>query len=166
MISSTNPCILYIVRRFRRRFQFVNLINHNTIQWYSRWKTSNPVLSEEKRTKNWSILMSSQDTTLLLYSVMSSCEDPVSTHSISFTFFAIKVNEVHTKSNKIIKRLWKFENIVCRLRKAELDLELLVKCRDNKVIPKFSNFRLVNRSLRFSLTYAHCQSNLLLEEKD
>ena len=53
----------------------------------------------------------------------------------------MQINDVHTKSNKIIKRLCKFENIVCRFRKAELDLELLVKCRDNKLIPKFSNFR-------------------------
>ena len=67
-------------------------------------------------------------------------------------------------SDKIIKRLCKFEKIDYRLRKAELDLEFLVKCRDNNVIPKFLNFRLANRSLRFSLTYAHCQSNLLLEE--
>ena len=33
------------------------------------------------------------------------------------------------------------------------------------MIPKFLNFRLANRSLRFSLTYAQYQSNLLLEEK-
>ena len=66
--------------------------------------------------------------------------------------------------DKIIKRLRKFEKIDYRLRKAELDLEFLVKCRDNNVIPKFLNFRLANRSLGFSLTYAHCQSNLLLEE--
>ena len=32
------------------------------------------------------------------------------------------------------------------------------------MIPKFLNFHLANRSLRFSLTYAHCQSNLLLEK--
>ena len=32
------------------------------------------------------------------------------------------------------------------------------------MIPKFLSFRLANMSLRFSLTYAHCQSNLLLEE--
>ena len=32
------------------------------------------------------------------------------------------------------------------------------------MIPKFLNFRLANRSLRFSLTYEHFQSNLLLEE--
>ena len=62
------------------------------------------------------------------------------------------------KINEIIKKT------DYRLRKAELDLEFLVKCRDNNVIPKFLNFRLANRSLRFSLTYAHCQSNLLLEE--
>ena len=50
----TNPCILYIARRFGWRLQpifrqFVNLINHNTIQWYSRWNTSNHMLSEEKK---------------------------------------------------------------------------------------------------------------------
>ena len=66
--------------------------------------------------------------------------------------------------DKIIKRLRKFENIDYRLQEAELDLEFLVKCRDINLIPKFLNFRLANRSLRFSLTYAHCQSNLLLEE--
>ena len=32
------------------------------------------------------------------------------------------------------------------------------------MIPKFLNFRLANRSLRCSLTYAHCRSDLLLEE--
>ena len=66
--------------------------------------------------------------------------------------------------DQIIKRLRKFEKIDYCLRKAEIDLEFLVKCKDNSVIPKFLNFRLANRSLRFSLIYAHCQSNLLLEE--
>ena len=66
--------------------------------------------------------------------------------------------------DKIIKRLRKFEKTDYRLRKAEPDLEFLVKCRDNNVIPKILNFSLANRSLRFSLTYAHCQSDLLLEE--
>ena len=32
------------------------------------------------------------------------------------------------------------------------------------MIPKILNFRLANRSLRFSVTSAHCQSNSLLEE--
>ena len=63
-----------------------------------------------------------------------------------------------------IKRLRKFETIDYRLRKAELNLEFLVKCKDNNMITKFLNFGLANRSLRFSLTYAHCQSNLSLEE--
>ena len=53
---SINPCILYVARRFGRRLQpilrqFVNLINHNKIQWYSRWNTSNYMLSEEKKNK-------------------------------------------------------------------------------------------------------------------
>ena len=43
-------------------------------------------------------------------------------------------------------------------------MEFLVKCKDNNMITKFLNFGLANRSLRFSLTYAHCQSNLSLEE--
>ena len=28
--------------------QFVNLVNHKSIQWYSRWNTSNRMLNEEK----------------------------------------------------------------------------------------------------------------------
>ena len=39
--------------------------------------------------------------------------------------------------DKVIKRLRKFEKIDYRLRKAELDLEFLVKCRDRNVVPKF-----------------------------
>ena len=58
--------------------------------------------------------------------------------------------------DKIIQRLTKLEKIDYRLQKAELDLEFLVKCRNNNVIPEFLNFHLTNRSLRFSLAYAHC----------
>ena len=47
--------------------------------------------------KPWSILMSSQDTTLFLYPVMSSCGDPVSAYSNTFTFFPIKGNDVTIK---------------------------------------------------------------------
>ena len=75
----------------------LHLINHNTIQWYSRWNTSNLVLSEEKRTKIWSILMSSQDAMILLYPAMSSCGDPASARSNTFTIFPIKVNDVAIK---------------------------------------------------------------------
>ena len=56
------------------------------------------------------------------------------------------------------------KRLIIVYEKAELDLKFLVKCRDNNVIPKFLNFRLANRSLRFFLTYPHCQSNLLSEE--
>ena len=41
--------------------------------------------------------MSWQDPTLLLLPVMSSCGDPVSAHSSTFTFFLIKVNDVTIK---------------------------------------------------------------------
>ena len=51
--------------------------------------------------------------------------------------------------DKIIKRLCRFEKTDYHLQKAELDLEFLVKCRDSNVIPKFLNFCLANRSLRF-----------------
>ena len=73
--------------------------------------------------------------------------------------FLIRLRLPHPKSlsqtirrrygDKIIKRLRKFEKIDYRIRKAELDLEFLVKCRDNNLIPKFLNFRLANRSLRY-----------------
>ena len=88
--------------------------------------------------------------------------------------FLMRLRFPHSKSlsqiiirlygDKITKRLRKFEKIDYRLRKAELDLESLVKCRDNNVIPKFLNFRLANRSFTFSHSYAHCKSNLLLDE--
>ena len=88
--------------------------------------------------------------------------------------FLIRLRFPHSKSlsqlirrqfgDKIIKRLRKFEKTDYRLRKAELDLEFLVKCKDNNVIPKFLNSPLAKRTLRFSLTYAHYLSNLLLEE--
>ena len=42
--------------------------------------------------------------------------------------------------DKIIKRIQKFEKTDYRLRKAELDLEFLVKCRDNNIMAKFLNF--------------------------
>ena len=42
--------------------------------------------------------------------------------------------------DKIIKRLTKFEKIDYPLRKAELDLKFLVKCRNNNVILKFLKF--------------------------
>ena len=63
-----------------------------------------------------------------------------------------------------IKRLRKLEKIDYSLRKAELDLEFLIRCRDNNVKPRFLNFRSANDTLKSSLTYAKCQSNVLLAE--
>ena len=81
--------VFSISRCFGRRLQpifrqSVNLTNHNTIQWYSRWNLSNRILIKEKSKRNWSMLMSSQDTTLLLYPVMSKCGYPVSAYSNIF----------------------------------------------------------------------------------
>ena len=50
--------------------------------------------SEEKSKRNWSMLMSLQDTTLLLYPVISKCRYPVSAYSNNFP---IKVNDVTIK---------------------------------------------------------------------
>ena len=60
----TDPCIFYLAQHFGQRLQdifrqYVNLINHNTIQWYSRWNSSKCMLSKEKNKRNWSMLMSS-----------------------------------------------------------------------------------------------------------
>ena len=71
---------------------------------------------------------------------------------------------IRSRYGGTIKSLQKFETIDYRLRKVELDLKFLVRCRDNNVIPRFLNFRLANKSLRLSLTYVQYQSNLLLEE--
>ena len=51
------------------------------------------MLSEEKTSnkKNKLIHINHKDTMLFLYPVMSSCGDPVSAHSNTFTFFPIKV---------------------------------------------------------------------------
>ena len=52
------------------------------------------MLSEEKSKRNWSMLMSSQDTTLLLYLAMSKYRYLVSDYSNNFP---IKVNDVTIK---------------------------------------------------------------------
>ena len=53
---------------------------------YSRWNMSNHMLSKgQKKNENWSVLMSSQDITLLLCPVIYSRGDPVSVHSNIFT---------------------------------------------------------------------------------
>ena len=57
------------------------------------------MLGEEKSKRNWSILMSSQDTVLLLYSMMSSYGDPVSPYSY---IFPIKANDIIISNDILI----------------------------------------------------------------
>ena len=67
-------------------------------------------------------------------------------------------------SQSTLKRIRKFEKLDYRLRKAELDLEFLLRCRDSNVIPNFLNFRVSSHYLKASLTYRQCQLKLLQEE--
>ena len=46
-----------------------------------------------------------------------------------------------------VKRIRKLEKLDYRLRKAELDLELLCKCNDNNIVPTFLNFHVGNNHL-------------------
>ena len=63
-----------------------------------------------------------------------------------------------------VKQLRKFEKLDCKVRKSRGDLEFLKLCQDNGLTPKFLNFKLANRNLRYSNSYKHCQSLLLKEE--
>ena len=63
-----------------------------------------------------------------------------------------------------VKKLRKLEKLDCRLRKAQIDLEFLVNCSNNSVVPKFLNFRVATKSLKSSRTYQQCQLSLLHEE--
>ena len=60
-----------------------------------------------------------------------------------------------------LKRTRKFEMPDHRLRKAELDLELLLWCRDRKAISVSLDFHVSSQSLKASLTYKQYQGNLL-----
>ena len=88
--------------------------------------------------------------------------------------FLAKLRFPHTKSvaqiirsrygEKCMKSIRKFEKLDYRLRKAELDLGFLLRCKLGNIIPNFLRFRLANRSLQSSVTYKQCQLNLLNEE--
>ena len=88
--------------------------------------------------------------------------------------FLIRLRFPHSKSvaevirkrygqNRVMK-LRKLEKLDYRLRKAQIDLEFLVNCTNNSVVPKFLNFRVANKSLKSSRTYQQCQLSLLHEE--
>ena len=54
--------------------------------------------------------------------------------------------------NKMFREVCQFENLDYKLRKVQLDLDFLCKCKDSDVIPKFLNLRLANKKLQDSFT--------------
>ena len=63
-----------------------------------------------------------------------------------------------------VKQLRRFEKLDYKVRKNQGDLEFLKLCQENGLTPKFLNFKLENRNLRYSNSYKQCQSLLLKEE--
>ena len=63
-----------------------------------------------------------------------------------------------------LERTRKFTRLDYRLRKAELDLEFLLRCRDSNVMHNILNICVSSQSLKPSLTYRQCQLKLLQEE--
>ena len=61
---------------------------------------------------------------------------------------------------EIIRKVYK-DYKVCKNRG---DLEFLKLCQENGLTPKFLNFKIANRNLRYSYSYKQCQSLLLKEE--
>ena len=88
--------------------------------------------------------------------------------------FLIRLRFPHSKSvaevirkrygQNTVKKLRKLEKVDYRLQKAQIDLEFLVNCTNNSVVPKFLNFCVANKSLKSSRTYHQCQLSLLQEE--
>ena len=64
----------------------------------------------------------------------------------------------------LVKEIRKFEKIGYKLRKCMLDIIFLETCLENKIIPKFLNFRVSNLHLKTSRAYHSCQMKLLREE--
>ena len=63
-----------------------------------------------------------------------------------------------------VKQLRKVEKLDYKVRKNQGDLEFLKLCQKNGLTPKFLNFKLANRNLRYSNSYKQCQSLLIKEE--
>ena len=66
--------------------------------------------------------------------------------------------------NTLVKEVRKFEKIDYKLQKCKLDIVFLETCVENKIIPKFLNFRVSNLHLKTSHAYFSCQMKLLREE--
>ena len=66
--------------------------------------------------------------------------------------------------DKVLREVRQFQKSDYKLRKVQLDLDILCICKHSDVIPKFFNFRLANKKLPDSLTYKICQRNLSITE--
>ena len=67
-------------------------------------------------------------------------------------------------SGEILKTIRNFKKVDYKFGKAKLDIDFLIKCQRENVIPNFLQFRLTNKDLRNSVTYIKCQQNLLQTE--
>ena len=66
--------------------------------------------------------------------------------------------------NGVLKKLRKLEKLDFKIKKIMLDISFLEACISNNIIPSFLNFKMPNRSLRYSDTYMQCQRTLLNTE--
>ena len=64
----------------------------------------------------------------------------------------------------LVKKVQKFEKFDFKYRKALLDLEFLQSCKKDKLIPKFLQFKVLNKRLESSEAYISCQRRLLNQE--
>ena len=58
-------------------------------------------------------------------------------------------------SGEILKTIRKFEKANYKLRRAKLDINFLIKCQRENVIPTFLKFRLANKDLRNQIMVTH-----------
>ena len=58
---------------------------------------------------------------------------------------------------EILMEIRKFEKVDCKLWKAKLYINFLIKYQPENVIPNFLKFHLANKDLRNSVTYIKCQ---------
>ena len=66
--------------------------------------------------------------------------------------------------NTLVKEVRKFEKVDYKLRKCKLDIVFLETCLENKIIPKFLKFCVINLHLKTSHAYFSCQMQLLRED--
>ena len=86
-------------------------------------------------------------------------------NSIEISFEEIYCRNYRKRySSDTVKQLRKFEKLDYKVRRNQGDLEFLKLCQENGLTPKFLNFKLANRNLRYSNSYKQCQSLLLKEE--